>query len=57
MPLYQFYYLVYDMGEGTVTFVDLPVGNDSSIGAIVRSDWRVVIGSLFLGVVSALLAI
>jgi len=28
-PTYQFYYLVYGMGEDTVTFVDLPQKNES----------------------------
>jgi hypothetical protein len=29
MPIYQYYYLVYDMGNNTVTFVDLPPSNET----------------------------
>jgi len=28
-PIYQYYYLVYDMGNNTVTFVDLPQTNEN----------------------------
>lgn len=29
-PIFQYYYLAYDMGSGTVTFVDLPQSNDTT---------------------------
>jgi len=29
LPIYQYYYLVYDMGNNTVTFVDLPLSNET----------------------------